>query len=256
MSGSLLKYVLKGAFRDRLFLSFFIVFLIVASLSFFMGDAAATEKNYFALVFMGGSMRLTACAGLVLFVVFFIQRSRDSRNVEFILSHPVGKLQFVISYIAAFALLAVLCCAAMGAFMMLMLPQLDIGGFILWLASMAAELSIMTAVAFFFAMFLRSAAIAAMAAFGLYALSRMMGQILSIIDHNAAGAWSNTILEGIMQAISMVMPRLDLMGQTGWLLYGPAPESHVGLTFIAAHGLAYIALLVTASYIDLRRKQF
>jgi hypothetical protein len=62
------------------------------------------------------------------------------------------------------------------------------------------------------------------------------------------------ILPTIMQGISMLMPRLDLLTQTSWLVYGPDPA--VGITFIIVQGVLFSSILLVASLIDLHRRQF
>ena len=61
-------------------------------------------------------------------------------------------------------------------------------------------------------------------------------------------------LEQIMQVISMVLPRLDLMAQTSWLIYGPTTGHDFGLIMI--QGAAFTAMVVLAALLDLARRQF
>lgn len=254
MSLNLISYVLKAAFRDKVILSFCVMFLVTTALSIFMGDAAVIEKDVFALVFTAGSLRMISVVGLVLFVVFFIRRSYESRDIEFLLSRPVGKLQFILSYISAFCILALISTLIISLCLLVMAPTIEFSGYILWCVSLFVELSIMVSIAFFFSMALSNAAIAAFITFGFYTLSRMMGQILGIIDHNSFLGLKGQITEMVMLVISVVTPRLDLMGQASWLLYGA--EGDTNLLFIAAHGVAYLFLITIAILIDLWKKQF
>ncbi len=254
MSLNLISYVLKAAFRDKIILSFCVIFLVTTALSLFMGDAAIIEKNLFALTFTAGSLRMIAVIGLILFVVFFIRRSYESRDIEFLLSRPISKLQFILSYVAAFCILALMSTIIISICLLIMAPSIEIGGYTLWCISLFVELSIMATITFFFSMVLSSAAIAAFISFGFYALSRMMGQILGIIDHNSFLGLEGQVTETVMLIISLLTPRLDLMGQSSWLLYGA--EGETNLLFIGAHGLSYLALIILATFIDLWKKQF
>ena len=253
MSLPLIKYVLRAALRDRLILSLVILLVLGTSLSVFMGSAAVTEQDYFALVFAAGGLRFVGVAGLVLFVVFFIRRSFEARDVEYLLSRPVGRVEFLISYAASFSLLAIGLGAAQGLCLYIMGPHLFGAGTMLWVSSMVIENILMVNVALFFSMVLTSAASATMATFSFYVLARMMGQILGIIDSGSRG-YDLKILEVIMQGISSVMPRLDLMGQSTWLIYGP--DANLGYGFIFAQGFVFAALILLASLIDLTRRQF
>lgn len=249
----LIGYVLKAAIRDRLILTLLAAFIVCSSLSVFMGSSAVAEKNQFALVFMGAGLRLAGVLGLILFVVFYVRRSFDSRDIEFLLSRPVSRAQFLLSFAAGFFLLAVLTALVQGLSVGLILQGFVTPGSLLWTASLAAENMIVVTTAFFFAMILSSAASGAMATFGFYVLARMMGEILGIIDSGTASHWMLP-MTFLMKGISMVMPRLDLMGQTTWLVYGP--DSSVGYGFLLVQGAVFTALVLTAAMIDLARRKF
>lgn len=230
-----------------------VILLLGTSLSLFLGYAATIEKERFALVFAGGGLRIAGVMGLVLFVVFFIRRSFEAKDVELLLSRPVGRIRFLLSYATALSLLALFVGVMQGVCIYMIGWHLFGQGHLLWIASIIAENIIMVNVALFFAMILTSAASAAMAVYGFYILSRMMGQILGTIDAGSR-IYDLKILELIMQGISSVMPRLDLMGQTSWLIYGPDTQTGIGFMFV--QGLVFTALIVMASLIDLIRRQF
>ncbi|MCD8526284.1 MAG: hypothetical protein LRY62_03760, partial [Alphaproteobacteria bacterium] len=67
-------------------------------------------------------------------------------------------------------------------------------------------------------------------------------------------AWS-AFLEIPMQAVSLVMPRLDLLGQTSWLVYG-GDAGNVGFIYVCAHAAVFVFLVLSASLFDLIRRQF
>ena len=264
MSWTLITYILNAARRDRVFAGVFILFILCASLSLFFGVAAFVEKSQFTAVFMGYTLRLCGVAGLVLFVVFFIRRSADARDMEFLLTRPISRLSLVLSYGAAFSILALLLGAVSGGVLLLAGgPEVRTAGMLLWTASIMAENMIMANVALFFALSISSAAGAAVAVFALYVLARMMGQILAVVDASSSAPLFQ-IMENLMQAISAVMPRLDLMGQSALLLYGRAggevisagSASGAGFGFIAAQAVVFSTLALLAAMLDLSRRQF
>ena len=57
-----------------------------------------------------------------------------------------------------------------------------------------------------------------------------------------------------MLLISMVIPRLDLMAQSSWLIYGT--ENSINWMFVIGQGIVFYALVFSATYIDFKRKQF
>lgn len=254
MSPALVLYVLKAAVRDRLVVALFLAMVVAVSLSLFMGSAAVTEKGNFAIVFAGAGLRLAGIFGLVLFVVFFIRRSFEARDVEFLLSRPITRAQFIMSYAAGFSLMALGLGLAQGLCIYTPSPQSFNQGHLFWTLTLALENVIMVNVALFFAMILPSAATAAMAAAGFYVLTRMMGEILGIIDAHIASGSVMEGLEQMMQVISMILPRLDLMAQTSWLIYGPGAEHDFAM--IIAQGAVFTVMVVAAALIDLARRQF
>lgn len=230
-----------------------LLLLVGTALAVFLGSAAVVEKDRFALVFAAGGLRIAGVLGLVMFTVFFIRRSFEARDIELLLSRPLSRVKLLLSYAAALSVLGLLAGLAQGLCVFALSFQHFGNGQILWIASMIAENIILVNVALFFSMILTSAAGAAMAVSGFYILARLMGQILGTIDAGSR-VYDLKILELVMQAISTLMPRLDLMGQTSWLIYG-AGEG-IGLGFIIAQGAVFTFLILMAALIDFVLRQF
>lgn len=251
----LTRYVLIAAFRDKLFLSFFLMLAVGVSLSIFLGSSAAIEQDQFSLVFAASGLRLASVFGMVLFVVFFIRRSFESRDVEYLLTRPISRFQYLVSNITAFAAIAIIFSTLIFACVFIMAPHRgeDLS-YLLWVFSIFAELVIIANVAFFFSMVLSSAVASVLITSAFYILARLMGQILGIIDtHHQMGVM--LYAEKMMLVISMFVPRLDLMGQSSWLLYG-RPDGAIGYGFILMQMLLFSGLVLSAAMVDLKRKQF
>lgn len=252
MSRPLVLYVLTAALRDRLVMAMIITLVVGTSLAVFLGSAAIAEKQQFAMVFAGAGLRLAGVLGLVLFTVFFIRRSFDARDVDFILSRPVSRVEFLLSYAAGLSLLALGMAAAQTLCLYIIGGNLFGPSHISWAVSLAFENIVMVNAALFFSMILSSAATAATATAGFYILARLMGQLLGIIDSTGKPAFIYNLMEYILQAISAVMPRLDLMAQTSWLIYGQSVE----ISSILLQAAIFTVLIITAALIDLVRRQF
>jgi len=251
-SCSVVKYVLTAALRDRLIMALALLLVVGASLSIFLGSAAISEPDQFAVVFAAGGLRLAGAMGLILFIVFYLRRSFESRDVDFLLSRPISRTSFLISHSVAFAILAMIVAFCVFVTVCAISPHNIESGHWLWAFSILAEYIMIANVSLFFAMVLPNAAAGTLAVFGLYLLARMMGQILGIIESGIPGA-SLHILGTIMHGISLIIPRFDLMGQTSWLVYG---EGDITYTFILIQGIAFSALALLAALTDLTRKQF
>ncbi len=253
MGLQLVRYVLLGALRDKLLLSMVLIYILVTSGSLFFGSSAILEQIQFALVFTSGSLRVAGVLGLVLFIVFFMRRSFESKDVEFLLSRPVTRLQFILSYSGAFSMIALLLGAASGLILYAISPSFT-AGHALWVLSICVENIIMANIALFFAMVLTSASAGVLATLGFYVLARMMGQLLGIILATQNNDFIGRTMEYIFQIVSMIIPRLDLMGQTSWLIYPPSSEITAG--FILLQGFVFTGLVLSACLFDLKKRQF
>lgn len=251
MNSALVKYVLKAAIRDRLIISMLVVLAVCSCLSIFLGSAATIEKDQFTLVFAAGGIRIVSVFGLVLFSIFFVRRSFDSKDIEFLLSRPVGRIQFILSYAFALSIIAIIMTVMVGIALISVAPHLFGIGHLLWILSVGVESIIMINTALFFSMYISSAATASMAAFGFYVLGRMMGQLLGIVDSDIA---NSEILAFVLQLVSVVTPRLDLIGQTSWLLYGPGDG--YGFIFATLQGVVFLILILSATILDFLKRQF
>jgi hypothetical protein len=64
----------------------------------------------------------------------------------------------------------------------------------------------------------------------------------------------NHFLATTLKILSVVFPRLDLFGQSGWLAYGVSDKLVLKIIFIQT--LIYIPLMMFMSFHDFRKKQF
>lgn len=250
----LIRYVLMAALRDRLMLSLALLILVGSCLSLFVGSSAVIESRQAALVFTAAGLRFAGVVGLVLFVVFHVRRSFDTRDVDYLLSRPITRTGFILSHALAFSFLALILSVCIGL-VVLFLSIGNIGvGHGLWLLGLSMEFLIAVNAALFFSMVISSAAGGAMSVFGLYVLGRLMGDLLGDASSNIAGAMA-PVLQAVMNVVAMISPRLDLMTQSTWLVY-PDGGHDVGVVFILLQGFVYSGLLICAALIDLRRRQF
>jgi len=249
----LVRYILKAAVRDRFLLSLFLLAALGTSISIFIGSSAVIESGKFALVFTAAGLHFSGALGLLLFAVFYIRRAFDTRDVDYMLARPMSRHAFLLSHALAFSFLALITACFVILAVAIVAPYQDLAGLALWGFSLAAEYIIVINAALFFSMVISTAVGGAMATAGLYVLARLMGEILGILG---VGTYESVYkgMAGLMYGISLVIPRLDLMAQTTWLLYGPGDG--VGALFILGQCAVFTALLITAALVDLVRRQF
>ena len=241
-----------AAVRDKLVLSLLVIILLGSYLAVFMGSSAIIEKDQFTVIFTAASLRILLVLGLVLFVVFFVRRSFDGKDIEFLLSRPISRLNIIFSYGMAFSLIAVFMGGAVGVAIYSVAPHLFSYGHVAWILSIVIENIIMVNVALFFSMYISSSATASMVTLGFYVLARMMGQLLGIVDSSLVD--STGIYSIVLQIISIITPRLDLMGQTSWLIYGL--DSSFNMLHILLQGFVFSLFVLLASSLDFIRRQF
>ncbi|TAL35560.1 MAG: hypothetical protein EPN97_07250 [Alphaproteobacteria bacterium] len=272
ISRPLVKFVLTAALRDKLMITLLTMIVAGGALAVFLGGAAITEKESFALVFGAAGLRFLSVIGIVLFCCFYVRRCFETKEVEFLLSRPISRLNFLFSHAAAFMVLSLLVALVVSGVVFL-LGKPNPGGLVAWGISIGVENMVMSVAALFFSMVLSSAAGSALATLGLYALSRLIGTLLGIASLPPEKT-VYAVLNNVMDLVSVVVPRLDMMGQTSWLVYGVegsggvgylersgayahAMMAHLGVVgFLSLQGALFMALLLAAAAFDFLRRQF
>ena len=174
LSIPLVGYTLKAALRDRLIMIMIVAFVLSICMSLFMASAVVTEQDMFSAVFMAGSLRIFAVMGVILFACFHTRRLFENREVEYLLSRPISRPEFVLSIALSFSITA-LCFTALAALAIAFSTQHPSAlSFVIWSGSLAVELLIVVNAALFFSMVISSAAGSAMATIGFYVFARYL----------------------------------------------------------------------------------
>ncbi len=251
---STLRYVLIIALRDKLFAGLFVFMAFALGASLFLGDSAMVEKYAASAVYAGAVSRMIIVFGLLIFISFHVQRLYDSLEIEAILSRPISRASFVISYWASFSVIAVLLAVPAVIAVSFFLPSFSYS-FILWGSSIILESLIVVALGLFCSLTIRRAVNSILAGIGFYMLTRFGSLFTSIADYNISfdnSSYFDVFMKYAIEAIAMLMPRLDLFGQTRWLIYG----ADIDISLLVVQVLIYVPLLLTAAIFDLKRKQF
>jgi len=220
-----------------------------------LGATALIETQEMTLSYASASARVVIVTGLTVFACFHVRSAFDTKEIDVFLSRPITRSNLVFSYWLGFATVALL----------LVVPVLGLiavqgilshKGFMIWAISMLIECWLMVAVALFASFTLKSAVTSVMASLGFYVLARMMGFFIATTDSAFlfSKQWMNLLLTGMLKAVSILMPRLDFFAKSDWLIYGVAQPGDVKL--FTAQALVFIPLLICATIVDFRRKQF
>lgn len=245
-------YVLSAAIKDKIFLLYIGLVGVILSLSIFFGSSAVTEQDQFSAVFTSSALRIASSFTLVLFIVFYFRRSFENRDVDFLFSRPISRLQFVMAHFVAFSFLSFVI-ATITTIGVLLLTSHDVmPSALIWGATVFFELVVLSVMAMFFGVALSTAVSATLMTICFYILARLMGDIIGILESGLSNL-ATDILGFVMIVISFFVPRLDLIGQTSWLVYGVEEFNYIAVLSQAA---IFIGLVLSATYLDLKRRQF
>jgi len=225
---------------------------IVAGLALaaFLSQVTLTESLALQAAILAALLRACAVFLIAAQVATSTLREINDKGMELMLSLPLSRSAQYLGRLAGFAGCGVVLAFA---FALVLLPWAPPAAAALWGLSLACEVALVAAAALFFAMTLAQLVPAIAATAGLYLLARSMAAIQAI----ASGPVADTTLTGriarfSVDAIALLLPRLDQVTRTEWLLYG-APSA--GAWAAAVGGLVlYGLLLVAAGLFDFHRR--
>ncbi len=248
-----IRYILITALRDWLFVGLLLGILVATAISATLGSTAFIEEKEMTLTFASASARLILMTGLIIFVCFHIRNAFDTKEIDVILSRPISRSNLVISYWLGFSFVGLLLTLPVVG-IIAFIGVLNLTGFIGWSVSIVLEMGLVVALALFSAFTMRSAVTAVLGCMGFYVLSRMMAFFVFTSNSGMFNDQKFIWLKWLLQAISTLLPRLDFFAKSDWLVYGFVSaqdwQVYVAQVFI------FIPLLLAATMIDFRRKQF
>jgi len=248
---AVIRLIVLTAFRDRLFSGLVGLIVLTFGLSVFLGTTALVEQRETGMVYAAGISRFVLVLGLAVFIAFQTQRLFDAREIEAILSRSLSRTAFVFAYWAGFAVAAFVLVIPIAVILFYLY------GFssatVIWSLSLYLECLVILAFAQFAALTLERATTTIFVTAAFYAFARLIGFLLGI--RNATpDIGVNRIVNPLIDGLGLVIPRIDLMAQTHWLVYGFEATEYVPL--ILFQSVVFIALALSAAAFDLHRKQF
>lgn len=251
---AIIKYILKNAVRDRLYIGILLSLIIAFAISIFLGSTMLVEQKQTATVFIAGSTRLILAIGMILFVCLSINRAFENKEVEFILAKAISRQKFVLSYFIGFVL----------TFLLVYLPvilavylfcKVNLIGYLFWSLTLILEIILIIAFAVLVSLILKNPLNSIMSTFSFYMISRLMGMFVSaiVIPDNIEIAYRYW-LPSALKMLSVIFPRLDLFAQSSWLINNNSYQSMI--TIIILQFVIYLLLLITMSFHDFKKKQF
>ena len=223
---------------------------IAAALALFLSQVALTESAALQAALLAALLRACAVFLIAAQVSSTTLREINDKGLELMLSLPLSRSTHYLGRLAGF----VACGAAIsGAFTLALLPFAPPGAAALWGLSLAFELALVAAAALFFAMTLSNLVAAITATAGLYLLARAMPGIQSVAATPLAEeSWAGWLARHAVDAVALLLPRLDAATRSDWLLYGL--EDPRGYVWALAALVVYMAVLTAAGLVDFHRR--
>lgn len=208
----------------------------------FLSALALTEGRELRVAVLAALLRACAVFLVAVQVASSVQREIDDKGLEQMLSLPLSRAVHYLGRLAGFAACGALLAALFALPLALWTSPAALA---MWTASLALECALVAAAALFFSLSLAQLVAAMSATLGLYLLGRSISAIQAIAagplaDESLAGR----LARGVVDALAFVLPKLDGVTRTDWLVYG-APSA--GDYARALAGLTVYALLLTAA---------
>jgi len=224
--------------------------IAVLGLSGFLSQVAITEATALQASTAGALLRACAVFLITAHVVASVAREANDKGLELALALPISRHAYYLGKLLGFACAGALLATLFALPLLAWAKPADLAA---WWVSLAAETALAAAAALFFASALTQTVAAIAAAAGLYVLGRAIAAIQAIAGSPLAGdALPARVARWIVDALSLLLPRLDAVTRGDWLLYG-APAA--GEFAQALSGLAlYFVLLAAAGLFDFSRR--
>jgi hypothetical protein len=249
---ALLNYQLRVALGERLVLTVLAALVASSALAAFLGSTALVEQREFAAVLAANAGRLLVVLALVLFTCFHVRRAFDSREIDLLLARPISRRDFVLAYVAMLILCAALM-AALAGLAVGLIARPGPAAFGWWTLSLFVEAMVVAVAALFFALALGSGVTSALACLGLYALGRLIGLLAGIAAAQSHDGPLERTLDQLVGLLALILPRLDLLGRSAWLVHGVGDPGQVATALL--QGALYVLLLGAAASFDFGRRQ-
>lgn len=226
--------------------------VIAVSLAAFLSQVALTESRETQLAIVAPLLRACAVLLTALHVASSTLREMHDKTLELALSLPLARGTQYLGRLAGHAACAALLAAALALPLAAWAPPAPLA---LWALSLALEAALIAAAALFFAMSLAQIVPAIAATIGFYLLARSIAAMQSIAAAELADAsLGSDAARMAVDGVALLLPRLDAVTRTEWLLYGAPPAAAYGAAL--AGMVIYAALLTAAGLFDFHRKQF
>jgi hypothetical protein len=219
-------------------------------LAAFVSQVALAESRALQAALLAAVWRACTVFLLATHVTASTLREIQDKGLELMLSLPLSRTTQYLGRLAGFAACGAALAIVFAAPLLVWAPP---GAVALWGISLACEAALVAAAALFFAMTLQQFVPAITATAGLYLLARSIGAIQAMAAAQPGElSTASRLAQYAVDAIALVLPRLDAVTRTAWLLYEP-PAAGAYAAAIASLVL-YAFLLAAGGLFDFHRR--
>ena len=226
--------------------------LLAAALGFaaFLSQVALTESRELQAAFAAALLRAGAAFLLAAHVAASVVREANDKVLELALSLPLSRSRYYAGKLLGFGAIGAVLAIACALPMLLWASPAGVGA---WGISLVVELLLVAAAGLFFSLTLGGVVPALAATAGLYLLARSIAGIqLLARGPLAEESWAQVAARGAVDAVALLLPRLDAATRSDWLLYASPGAGELGAAVGAL--LVYAALLCAAGLFDFHRR--
>ena len=244
------NYTIREMISNRLLILIALFAILGLGLASFLAEVAITEHLEVQLSLISALYRFCAVFLMMVFVVSSIVREFNDKCLELYLAMPISRTIYFVGKITGFVICGFLLSLI---FSVVLLLYADLADLILWSISLTLELTIVSIFAFFAVLtFNQQITTSVFITFFFYLISRLTDTIELISEGLIiAPTIGNQILDFMLSALRLVLPKLADFTQTDWLVYGGSFTELPNLILITA---IYSVLIGAMAMWDFVRK--
>lgn len=246
------RFTFLDAIRSRFLWIAFGVMFVLSAASLLLHELSITDSLRIQIGVLAPALRFSLAFVLAAFIISTLQREFNEQGAALVLALDLPRAHYVWGKTLGFVCLAG--CSAL--IFSLPLIWLSPGApYLTWTLSLCMEAAMVSTFALFCAISLRSLTAALVLTLGFYFLAKTIA-VLQLISHASlvAGTSLHRYMNGALDLLALLLPRLDKFAQTGWLVDGLAGFAVLGGQLMQT--LIYVALIAVAATIDMQRKNF
>lgn len=224
--------------------------VLSAALALFLSRVALTESLSLQVAVVAAVLRACSVFLIATHVAASTAREINDKGLELMLALPLSRSTQYLGRLAGFAACGIVVALAFALPLALWAPAVKV---MAWGACLAVETALVGAIALFFAMTLGQLVPALAATAGLYLVARIMPTVRLISTGPLADdSPLQHAAQWIVDGIALLLPPVDAMTRTEWLLYDLPSARAYALALGGA--LVYGALIAAAGLFDFHRR--